>query len=329
MMRATSYSQPIYNIMKTRPILLTAVTFLISASFALAATKLSINTAGELNIADTNGKEVKTLTQGSVGDIVRADNQSFKISYGKDLQGNATIILYADPANPASVKINFQDKNINLSKDAVLTIVIDSAGSILQSGVLGQVMVENEKMAPSSNMRISNSGTLMASATPIVPVQEQPSVQIPVTSTPANRLSAPSVASGPAVVSYVTGKVYISQNGGPEVPMTDMSEIKPGTIIRTGDDGNVSFHPFPDVSTTVIKNSIFTIRELAYNPTGEAGKPDRRLLGFLSTGKLINVLDTKDNGITNYQIQTPIQIFTAVGTRFVVSVDPDVNQSLV
>jgi hypothetical protein len=294
-----------------------AVTLLLCGSqLSFAATQLATNTLGELTATDANGKIIKSLAQGSVGEIVRDGKASFKVSYGKDLQGNCTAIIYADPANPQPINLTYQDKNIVISKEAVLTIILDGNGAILQSGVLGQVKVANEAMKPSSNLRISKSGTVMAATTPITPVQ-----------IPANgkNLSAAAETTSQIVVSNVTGKVFVSQDNGAEAPMNDLSQLKVGSTIRTGDNGNVALHLFPSTTTTLYKNSTLTIKE--YSFTNGNGSIDRRFVGVLSKGKVLNNLDVKGKGTTFYQVQTPHQSFTAMGTNFLVTVNDTSSDS--
>jgi hypothetical protein len=310
--------------------LLITTILLTSTPCAFSAIQISTNTLGELTVADTGGKVIKTLGEGSVGEIVRTGNQSFKISYGKDLQGNANAILYADPAKPQQLTFTYQGKNITVSKEAVLTLIIDGNGTILQSGTLGQVTVGNEKMSPSASLRISNSGTVIASKTPTTPAPAaSPNIQAAavksVPATAANHVAASSQS--PVVISYVTGKVFISQNGGTESSMNELSEIKVGTTIRTSQDGVASFHLFPSTTTTLAKNSTLTVKELSFTDAGP--QSTRRFVGFLSAGKLLNDLDVKGKGTTHYQVQTPQNSFLAIGTRFVVSVDPEAGQSLV
>ncbi|MDR1192545.1 MAG: FecR family protein [Verrucomicrobiales bacterium] len=319
-------------------------TMVVAVQCVYSAVQFSTNPLGELVITDNDGKVVKTMTQGSVGEIVRADEQSFKVSYGKDLQGNANIIVYANPEQPQALTIGYKDKTIKISKEAVLTMALDSNGVVLQSGILGQITVDNEKMAPSSLLRVSNSGTVITGGTPVASaksVSAMPTASAglaPVASSadplPASVTAAPAspvrVARSGATkpeVGIVIGRAYISNDGSTEQPLTADSEIKIGSIIRTEPGSTATLYFFPDTETLLLEKSTLTVRDYKYDPTPDS--PNRHLVLFLSTGKIQNDLDVKGKGTTHYQVDTPSQNFVAIGTNFLVTVDDNEQTAFV
>jgi hypothetical protein len=294
-----------------------------SVQLAFSANQLSINTLGELIVSDNTGKALKTLGHGSVGEVIRTDEQSFKISYGKNLQGNATVILYASPEEPRPLAFIYNGKEITLTSDAVLTIVFDDNGGVLQSGVLGQVTVDNEKISPASRMRISNSGTLIANVEPIAPAIVPGAASAPAAAGGAYIRKS----RGPIGVGITTGGVYISNDGGAEQPLTDNSEVKIGSVIRTEANSSVNLNFFPDTDTLLHEKSLLTVKEYNYNNT--PGAPTRHVVLYLHKGKVQNDLNVKDNGAIHYQVDTPHQNFVAIGTNFLVTVDETEASSFV
>jgi hypothetical protein len=284
-----------------------------------AATTLSLNPLGEMVVADASGQTVKTLVMGSVGEVVRIGADSFKISYGKDLQGRATAILYANPENPQPFAVSCQSQELTVSKEAVLTIVLDGNGALVQSGILGQVTVGGQQLAPQETLRISNSGTIVADT----PAPAKPS---------ADKLAVPAVVAkpvvprGPIEVGPVTGRVFIDTDGKGEQPLTGDSVVKIGSVIRTEKNSAAVLELFPDVTATLYQDSVLLIREYVYTP-GDA--PDRKFTGVLTKGKLHNSLNVKGRGQTDYKIETPHQIFSAIGTDFLVTISEEENTAFV
>lgn len=131
-----------------------------------AATSLNINEGGMLSIRSNDGQPVTTLSSGSVSETIQSDNQSFKISFGKDLNGKATLIIYANPENPQSLDLNVYGKSVQMTEDAVLTVTggVDQPQALFQSGVLGTVTIDGQKL-PSG-------GTYSMSSAPVAPAPD-------------------------------------------------------------------------------------------------------------------------------------------------------------
>jgi hypothetical protein len=122
--------------------------YLIAILSATAATSLQIKEGGYLSINSADGQAVTSLASGSVSETIQSDNQSFKVSYGKDLKGNSTLIIYADPENPQSLDLNVYGRAVQMTEDAVLTITggVRSPQAVYQAGVLGTVTIDGNTL---------------------------------------------------------------------------------------------------------------------------------------------------------------------------------------
>jgi hypothetical protein len=292
--------------------------FLAVAQSALPGTKLEINAQGDLSVIGADSKPVKTVSVGSVGEIVNADGQAFKLSYGKDLQGALTIIVYPTAEQKQPVNLSYANSDITVSPNAVLTITNSTGGAQLQAGVLGDVTVDGKKIPQQSSVVLNSNGSIQAqpvAATTVATTGNATTINSSQFSAPANPTPD---QSGPnsqvAKIKSIWGNAYISKNGAPETLLNRNTEINAGDTLRTGEDGEVQVSFFPNTYTALDKWSKLTIKELYYSDAN--GAPQRKLVVFLASGKIYSKLNTKGDGATDYQIQTPGGTYKAIGTRF-------------
>jgi len=174
-------------------LIVTAVLFAAVAPIH-AATKLSVNSIGDLEVASQDGKTARAIVSGTIGEIITADSQTFKISYGKDLKGSRTLIVYPDPAKPQSLKVNFMGQDISLTSDAVLTVIASDNTALVKSGFLGSITVGDQKLVDGATAQIQN-GAIVGTTPPVI-------ASVPPTPPPAPE-SAPAPTEQPAPASTV------------------------------------------------------------------------------------------------------------------------------
>jgi len=168
-----------------------------------AATNLIINDSEMMVISNQAGEVVNTLPSGSVSERIQADNQAFKISFGKDLNGVATTIIYPDPENPQSLNLNVFGEQVDMTEDAVLTITggVQSPNARFQSGVLGTVTIGGT-ILEAGGTYASNSGYSAPAPSPASNPASAPAVSSnssPASApAPATSSSSPSRASAPS-----------------------------------------------------------------------------------------------------------------------------------
>lgn len=290
--------------------------FWVFTQAALPDTKLQINSQGNLDVINANGKVVKSFSLGSVGETIDSDGQSFKLSYGKDLQGRPTIIAYPSAGQNKALALGYQNSAITVSPNAVLTISGNPSGDILQTGLLGNITLDGQKIPAQSTASLNGTTNILPAAA--IPATSNPAPTPPTISANSEPASQSPASEQHTKIKFVWGNVWLSQDGGTEAKLTKNSAIKAGSTIRTDNDGEVQLSFFPHTSTAIDKWSKLTIKELAYTKNGANGEPYRKLLAYLESGNVVSKLNTKDNGVTDYVIQTPTHTFTANGTRFVV-----------
>jgi len=300
---------------KSTPFLAFSV-FLAIAQSALPATKLEINAQGDLSITGADNHAVKTVSVGSVGEAISADGQNFKLSYGKDLQGSLTIIIYPTAEQKQPVELSYANSTITVSPNAVLTITTGNGSSLLQAGVLGDVSVDGKKIPAQSSIALNASGVVAPQ--PVVTTTAVATTSASAKATPAPTTSQPVAQSQDnkqsVKIGYIWGNAYISQNGASETLLRKDTVINAGDTLRTGEDGELQLSFFPKTYTALDKWSKLTIKELNYTETNNG--PQRKLVAYLASGKIYSKLNTKGDGVTDYEIQTPDGLYKAIGTQF-------------
>ncbi len=302
-----------------------ASTLAFACSNAFSATQLHINGIQELEITSQDGKLVNSLSSGSISQLIKSDNQAFKVSYGKDLKGRQTIILYPDPAKPQSISVNFNGQDINLSPDSVLTIVNDKSTTIFQAGILGTISVGGQTVASGTSVQFQN-GTVVSTPAPTHAAPAPPSAAPEKTEIAKQEAPpAPVVAenfTGPKVLK-VEGDAFVAPPGKDVVQMVNESAIPPriskqskltaGTTIQTGPNSTVIITPFPGTQATIQPNTTVTLDQMAYTP----GAPvERKFRANLKSGSVFSKINGFKPGSTSYEIETPFGVAAARGTIF-------------
>lgn len=303
--------------------------FLLSAQ----ATTLNLDENQNLQITDQSGSSVASLPSGSISEKVTADNQTFKISFGKDLNNRHTIIIYPDPEAPQSLSFNLLDQSVSMTADSVLTVTASQDGSMAeyQAGVLGEITVAGSPISPGSSINLQNGQ--MVAATQEAPLYDDPAEM--------NEM-APSTASSPPrstndgadrlisefnqglIVKEVTGTVMMAPAGTDVIELlrrsTSLPKLKPGDVIpngasiRTDFGGNMVVAQSPGVTFKILENTNLEVTENSY--VKENGVEKRSFKANLSKGGIINSLDGLDPNNTSYEIQTPLCVAAARGTAF-------------
>lgn len=308
-----------------------------------AATQLRINAAGDLEILDSKGLLVKSLSNGSISQSVKSDNQAFKVSYGKDLKGRFTTIVYPDPEKPQTISLNVFKQDVIISSDAVLTVVAekDLNTARLQSGVLGKISVAGTDLGAGNSVNIQN-GAVVAN-TPPAP---QPASKITQTAqTQKSKPAAVTIAEAPqqapataedagdyapenyngAHTRKIEGDVMIAPKGqtvvdaiknSPTTPRLDLSQpITPGSTIQTGPDGKAYIAPFPGAILMLEPNTTVEFEELEWKKSN--GKVERKMTAFVKQGSVISAIKGIKPEELDYKVKTPHGVAAARGTVYI------------
>lgn len=103
-------------------------------SFVLQALELKIDPSNELILLDSNSTELKRYKPGVVDEIVDADNQTFNLNYGEDVNGLMMAVLTPANENPTDISVRIS--------------AIEPAGvSAIEAGLLGKIQVNNKTVA--------------------------------------------------------------------------------------------------------------------------------------------------------------------------------------
>ena len=332
---------------KTFLSILGVVVLVFSLNTLQAATQLRINAAGDLEILDSKGLLVKSLSNGSISQSVKSDNQAFKVSYGKDLKGRFTTIVYPDPEKPQTISLNVFKQDVIISSDAVLTVVAekDLNTARLQSGVLGKISVAGTDLGAGNSVNIQN-GAVVAN-TPPAP---QPASKI----TPTQTQTAQTQKSNPAAVTIaeapqqapataedagdyapenydgahtrkIEGDVMIAPKGqtvvdaiknSPTTPRLDLNQpITPGSTIQTGPDGKAYIAPFPGAILMLEPNTTVEFEELEWKKSN--GKVERKMTAFVKQGSVISAIKGIKPEDLDYKVKTPHGVAAARGTVYI------------
>jgi hypothetical protein len=337
---------------KKSSIMILVLSFVLALSVSLEAnTQLRVNAAGDLEIINGQGELVKILSNGSISQSIKSDNQAFKVSYGKDLKGRFTTIVYPEPEKPQSIALTIFNQSVDISSDAVLTVVAekDLSTATLQSGVLGKIRVAGNELSSGNRVQVQNGSIVTAVAaqevypsstkTKVVqkseatlsPISNEPSVVtsspafvIPEPSTPKT-LQPPSDYAG-GKVRKVEGDVVIAPKGQDVVdvirksavpPRLEVSQtVAPGSTIQTGPTGKAYVSPFPGAVLMIEPNSTVSFEELAWKKKN--GQVERKLNAYVKEGSVISAIKGIDPKELDYRVKTPHGVAAARGTVYIV-----------
>ncbi|MEM6885595.1 MAG: FecR family protein [Verrucomicrobiota bacterium] len=312
-------------------VLLTALT-----QVSLAATTISLEPNNVLSIADSQGAQVSTLNSGSISETISADNQTFKLSFGQDLQGRHTIIIYPDPGAPQSLDLMIFGQSVQMTQDSVLTITANDSGasSQFQAGVLGEVTLAGSPISPGSSLSVQNGQMIATTPTELlddnsaeVAMKKEELAVAMQNQTPVNSYNESVQAFNEGmIVKKVTGTVMMAPpgqdvldvlRGSSEMPKLKEGDIIPhGSSVRTDFGGELVVAQSPGVTFQILPNSNIEFTENEYKV--ENGVEKRTFKAKLDKGGIISNLDQVDPNHTDYQIKTPLAVAAARGTAFAV-----------
>lgn len=296
-------------------------------SLTTQATTITLDEINHLVITDETGSSVASLPTGSISEKITADNQVFKLSFGKDLENNHTIIIYPDPSAPQSLAFNLLGADVTMTADSVLTVSAPQSGAApqLQAGVLGEITLAGSPIAPGLSVHLQN-GQAVAAVEP-EPLAEDITTtsteEVPASTNQAAERLISEFSQG-LVVKEVTGTVMMAPQGTDVMDLlrqsTSLPTLKPGDIIpngasiRTDFGGSMVVAQSPGVTFQVLENTNMQIEENSYEI--QNGVEKRAFKANLNKGGIINSLGGLDPNNTKYEIQTPLAVAAARGTAF-------------
>lgn len=320
--------------MKKYCIALVALVALIQASYA--TTYINLEPDNVLSVADSQGSQVSTIGSRTISEKVTTDNQSFRISFGQDLEGRHTIIIYPDPETPQSLDLNILGQPVQMTQDSVLTITAndDGTSSLYQAGVLGEITLAGSPISPGSSLSIEN-GQMIAT-TPQLLLDEEEIVaeakmdqeenNLEKSSTTASYDQSVKTFTEGMIVKQVSGTVMMAPPGQDIMDVlrssTDLPTLKEGDVIPNGASVRTDFGAelivaqSPGVTFQLLPNTNIEFTDNAYKV--ENGVEKRSFKAKMQKGGIISNLDNVDPKHTDYQIKTPIAVAAARGTSFAV-----------
>ncbi|MGF1678568.1 MAG: FecR domain-containing protein [Candidatus Methylacidiphilales bacterium] len=298
---------------------------LLAAPSLQAQVSLTLDEQGRLLVQPTSGEAV-SLDSGTISQKISADNQIFKISFGDDLSGRKTIIIYPDPESPQALNLNILGQPVQMSQDSVLTITAtaDGASSQFQAGVMGSVSLAGSTISPGSSLSVQNGQMLSAP-----PPELLDEAKLAAATTPSN---VPQVAATNDVGDFSQGMIVKEVNGlvmmappgsdvmgllrnADQMPALKAGDIIPtGASLRTDFGGSMVVAQSPGVTIQVLENTDMQIQKNDYRI--ENGVEKREFQARMTRGGVINNLDGVDPNHTDYRIQTPLAVAAARGTSF-------------
>lgn len=302
--------------------LVAALAFMTHAAWSAPA--LNVNDRKELVITSTEGSVITTLVTGSIGKQITADNQLFKVSYGKDLRGRTNIIIYPDPEKPQSLDLVIMGQPVQISSDAVLTVIDDGTGSLsqFQAGVVGRVTVAGQPLASGGSVRVAQGTVSPVGANETVFPEPKPAPQ-PATEAPGAPVVQTANYEGP-MAQVVEGEVLFAPPGKDIVEMIKTSSDMPrvqaeqrlpaGSTIQTGPDGKAMISPFPGCVIAVQPNTKIVLEHAEYKKAN--GDYDRKMHINLKEGGVISVIKGINPDNLDYQVKSPLGVAAARGTIF-------------
>ncbi len=127
---------------------------------------------GELVVTSADGSEAAKLLPGTIGKAITTDGLQFKVSYGRNLRDQISIIVYPDPEKPQTLALQVLGRDVVISEDSVLTLTAapDLGAINYQAGLLGTVTVAGQTLADGSGLQfqgpeVVDAGRLSATVT--------------------------------------------------------------------------------------------------------------------------------------------------------------------
>lgn len=313
-------------------------TFLLCSILVLAlpvwaGPALTVNASKELVITSQSGTEVARLNTGTIGKQITADNQTFKVSYGKDLRGRINIILYPDPEKPQALEMIVLGQEVKISSDAVLTVIDDDSGSLsqFQAGIVGTVTVSGQPIASGNSVKVAQGVVTPVLANEKIFPDPPESAATSVSDEP----SAQTATYEGLKVRSVEGEVVWAPPGNDVLGMVKTATNMPrlqvnqtlakGTSIQTGPTGKAMISPFPGCVIAIQPNTTIVIEDAQYKKSS-SDYIRKTHLNLKEGGVISTVKGVKPNTL-DYQVKTPLAVASILGS--VQGVWTDQNKTLV
>ncbi|MDE1170967.1 MAG: hypothetical protein PW734_07145 [Verrucomicrobium sp.] len=140
-----------------KALLLGAACSLLWAGAAFAAGKpfsMKVGTNDTLYVYDTAGNVVATLPTGTIGRQIDIDSYSFQVSYGRDAEGNLSVIVTPAGEHATPLFFTMNGREVNVDSTGVATMTLAASGDVrVEGGALGGVRVDGN----ASNAQVSAS----------------------------------------------------------------------------------------------------------------------------------------------------------------------------
>jgi len=290
------------------------------ALHAWAVPVLTVNENKELVINSQSGSEVAKLITGSIGKQITADNQMFKVSYGKDLRGRTNIIIYPDPEKPQALEMTVLGQNVKISSDAVLTVIDDGSGALsqFQAGMVGTVTVAGQPLAGGTSAKVAQGQVSQ------VPANEKvfPDPPKPVEPAAPGEPEVQTASYEGLKVRTVEGEVMWAPPGKDVLEMVKTASDMPllrvdqtlanGTSIQTGPNGKAMISPFPGCVIAIQPNTTLIIEDAQYKKSN--GDYTRKTHLNLKEGGVISTVKGVKPESLDYQVKTPLAVAAIRGS---------------
>ncbi|MEM9400446.1 MAG: FecR domain-containing protein [Verrucomicrobiota bacterium] len=285
-----------------------------------------ITALGDIKFVDPQGKTLKEINLGTIGEDIEVADQTLRISHGRDLQGHLTTMIYQSPDGeaPTNISLWLFGKKIDLKDGAVLTIRSskDTSATSFKTGVLGSVTVDGKALDPSSEFNFS-----YGEKTPQEPeltLAEQEELILPTTEvknsdpdveTPQADLSmdVPEILDPviKASVLQIIGKVEsIDTETSSTRALIKGDSLTQGMILRTDASGTAILQLIQGSGTWLEPNTEVEIQTLS-NSEGKSA-----VILVVHKGHIVSALEDVDHSLTSYKIKTHHGIVEAKGTLF-------------
>jgi hypothetical protein len=135
--------------------------------------------------------------------------------------------------------------------------------------------------------------------------------------------SAQAVETGKAVVRSLKGAADYSEGGGAWAPLKQGMTLKPGTLIKTGNDACVDL--FLDRNGPLVRlmeNTTLGLDKLCFEPTGADTVIETQL--DLKAGKIVGIVK-KLAATSKYEVKTPNGVAGIRGTEYIISATGEVQ----
>lgn len=303
----------------------------------------------------SEGKTVALLPNGTIGRLIELPNQSFKVSYGKDLNQRWTAIVYPNGKQP-SIEFFAFGEHVKLSGPGSVTIIAPQPGSPTQfiAGHIGSVSISGTALNPGDSWQLvpspteavaSTTGskkpsrTATASATPTVPgslpenadtraiIRREYKIVTAVQryhQRVARTVDANEKQSG--LVLSSKGRVETAPSANDTLRPLRIGEVlPPGSVVRTIGNGQAVIQAVPGALMTLDAGTDITLDTMKLAMSGDRVQ-SREVELSMQSGLIVIDLDKKiDPAAKSFRVTTPHGVAVARGTQWAVKVSPNMT----